>query len=94
LPKTVTIVRRGHPLFGVCLQVDALAPRRKDGKLVVILPDGSHCRVPVEWTDAGRALPIGSKEHKEPLKWTIEGLRALLRRTEILATRSATRRQS
>jgi Family of unknown function (DUF5372) len=87
LPDEVTITWIGHPLRGQRLRVDRAGGfDRKHGRIIVILPDGSSTRIPVAWTDLSGDDDTSS-DNKVPLKFTADGLRALMRLIELMSSR-------
>ena len=74
----VTVVKAGHPLRGRQLRADLGNVHRRDGKIPVVLPDGSNGLIPIRWTDAVEAPPETAGASVE-LRFNIGGLRRLLR---------------
>jgi hypothetical protein len=80
----VTVARAGHPLDGRRLRVDPCGGRRRDGRIQVLLPDGSASLFPVAWTDP--AAPSTVADHgAAPPRFTADGLRRLVRLVDGLA---------
>ncbi|MBI3181514.1 MAG: hypothetical protein HYZ28_05170 [Myxococcales bacterium] len=79
------VTRVGHPLRGQRLRVDrAAGERRKDGCIVVTLPDGSPTLLPIAWTDAGAtATPAAAATPRTRLN--ASGLRRLIRLADAMA---------
>ena len=82
----MTITRVGHPLRGQRLRVDrAAGERRKDRRIVVMLPDGSPTLIPVAWTD----LATKSTSATPPARLSISGLRRLISLVESMSARGS-----
>lgn len=83
----MTITRAGHPLRGRRLRVDRSGgARRNDGKVIVLLPDGSPALIPTDWTDLhlhthAVSLDNGSKT----VLLNLTGLRRLVRLVDAMS---------
>ena len=85
----VTVVKVGHPLCGRQLRADLARARRRDGKIPVVLPDGSNALIPIKWTDAVEA-PLEDAGARVELRFDISGLRRLLRLVEAMSSSEGT----
>jgi hypothetical protein len=82
----VTITRVGHPLRGQRLRVvRAGGERRKDGRILVVLPDGSPTLIQTAWTDLGAK----STSAAPPVRLSVSGLRRLIRLVDAMSARGS-----
>lgn len=82
----MTITRVGHPLRGQRLRVvRAGGERRKDQRILVVLPDGSPTLIPVAWTD----LAAKSTSAASSVRLSVSGLRRLFRLVDAMSARGS-----
>lgn len=79
----VTVVKAGHPLCGRQLRADRSGVRRRDGKIPVVLPDGSPALLPIAWTDAGGEPATSAGVER---RFSVAGLRRLLRLVDTMSS--------
>lgn len=85
------MVRAGHPLDGQRLRVDrSLGEDRKDGRIAVVLPDGSTTLLALDWTDAAR--PGRQARRASHVRLNVGGLRRLLRLVEQISASATSKR--
>ena len=75
----MTVARTGHPLDGQRLRVDPFGSRRHDGRLQVLLPDGSAALLPLAWLSTGTPGAPAAARGAAPQRFSADGLRRLLR---------------
>ena len=61
-PDAVRITRRAHVFEGQLLKVVRRARRDNQSQFLLLFPDGSQRYVPVDWTDAGTAGPVDTRD--------------------------------
>ena len=88
LPAQVRITASSHPLAGKALRARHVYRRYGRIWLVVVLPDGGVCSVPVEDTDVLSAAPV-TVARAGGSTVSIEGTRRLLGLLAALSARAA-----
>jgi len=60
--------------------------RRKDRRIVIVLPDGSPTLIPLTWTDLG-AKPTSATPAASSARLSVSGLRRLIRLIDAMSGR-------